>query len=122
MKTKHILLAVAGFLFLLLGAVGVVLPVLPTTPFVLLAAACFASNPKLYARVMKIPFFREYISNYREGRGLPKRTVIQSLVFLWGMLLVSALYIRTPWIIACLALVGTAVTIHILHIAKGKKQ
>ncbi|NLF80547.1 MAG: DUF454 domain-containing protein [Clostridia bacterium] len=122
MKLKHILLAAAGFFFLILGAAGAVLPILPTTPFVLLAAACFASNPRLHDRMMKIPFFREYISNYREGRGLPKRTVIQSLVFLWAMLLVSALYIRILWVAACLALVGAAVTIHILHIAKGKKN
>ncbi len=121
MKLNHLLLAAAGFFFLILGAIGVALPVWPTTPFILLAAGCFASTPKLYARIMNIPFFNQYIRNYREGRPLPKRTVLQSLVFLWAMLLISARHVSTLWIIILLAVVGVGVTIHILCIAKGRK-
>ena len=99
---------------------GVVLPVWPTTPFVLAAAACFASNPKLHAKVMKLPFFSEYIRNYHDKKGLPPKTVAVSLIFLWGMLLLSILHIRTPLAAILLSLIGVAVTIHILWIARSR--
>ncbi|MDR1628966.1 MAG: YbaN family protein [Oscillospiraceae bacterium] len=121
MNLKTVLLCGAGFLLLGLGAVGVVLPVLPTTPFVLAAAGCFAATPKLHAKVMKIPFVSEYLQNYYEKTGLRKRTVAVSLIFLWGMLLISALHIRTLWIVCCLAAVGAGVTIHILWVARKRK-
>lgn len=121
MRFKTVLLCGVGFLLLGLGAVGVVLPVLPTTPFVLAAAGCFAATPKLHAWVMKIPFVREYLQNYYEKTGLRKRTVAISLIFLWGMLLISALHIRTFWIVGVLAAVGTAVTVHILIVARKRK-
>ncbi len=122
MNLKNVLLAGAGFLLLAMGAVGLVLPVWPTTPFVLAAAGCFVSTPKLHACVMKIPFVNEYIRNYEDKKGLPGKTVAISLIFLWTMLLISAFHIRTAWIICCLALVGIAVTAHILSIAKPRKQ
>ncbi|MEA4893107.1 MAG: YbaN family protein [Peptococcaceae bacterium] len=122
MNIKNILLLGAGFLLLGMGAVGVLLPVWPTTPFVLAAAGCFASHPKLHQRMMRLPFFSEYIRNYQEKRGLPKKTVAVSLVFLWGMLLISALCIRKPWVLCILALVGAGVTVHILWISKARKR
>ncbi len=120
MKFKSAILTALGWLMLGCGAVGLVLPVWPTTPFVLLAAACFAHNPKLKARVMQIPFFREYLRNYQDRKGLPRKTVIRSLVFLWGMLILSAVLARSPWLAAGLALVGTAVTWHILWVARPR--
>ncbi len=65
MRIKPFLLNALGFLLLGLGAIGLLLPVWPTTPFVLAAAACFAGSPTIRARIMKIPFFREHIENYR---------------------------------------------------------
>jgi uncharacterized membrane protein YbaN (DUF454 family) len=117
---KTLLLCGTGFLMLGMGAVGLVLPIWPTTPFVLLAAGCFASTPRLYARMLKIPFFNEYIRNYRERKGLRPRTVAISLVFLWSMLLVSALHIRALWAAVLLGLVGAAVTVHIVWIARAR--
>lgn len=122
MNLKRVLLVGAGFLLLTMGAIGLVLPVWPTTPFVLAAAGCFVSTPNLHARVMKIPFVNEYIRNYADKKGLSRKTLAISLIFLWGMLLISAFHIRTVWIICCLALVGIAVTAHILSIAKPRKR
>ncbi len=121
MNVKSAVLSGIGLLLLGMGAVGVVLPVWPTTPFVLAAAACFTYNPKLRAWVIKIPFFREYLQNYQDKKGLPRKTVIRSLVFLWGMLALSALLLKTVWIALCLLLVGIAVTWHILWIAKPRR-
>ena len=107
-----------GFIFLGLGAIGLVLPIWPTTPFVLLSVACFSSTPRIKAQIMKIPFFREHIVNYEKRTGLTKRTVWISLAWLWGMLIISMVIIKTPWILALLLVVGIAVTTHILMMAK----
>jgi len=121
MNMKSVLLSGAGFLLLALGAIGLFIPVWPTTPFVLAAAGCFAYNPKLQVRIMKIPFFREYLQNYRDKKGLSGKTVAVSLAFLWGMLLISAFLVRTPWVAGCLLLVGISVTVHIVWIARPGK-
>ena len=117
MGVKNFFLCFLGFIFLGIGAVGIFLPVLPTTPFVLAAAGFFASTPRIYGKVIKIPFFKEYIQNYREKKGLRPKTVVISLVFLWSMLTISILHIDALWSVFVLGSVGIAVTVHILWIA-----
>lgn len=119
MRIKIILLTGFGFLFLGLGAIGVLLPVWPTTPFVLLSAGCFSCTPRLKAQIMKIRFFREYIENYAGKTGLSRKTVIISLSYLWGMLLLSMAIVQKTWITILLTSIGAAVTLHILWIARG---
>ncbi|NLM74860.1 MAG: DUF454 domain-containing protein, partial [Clostridiaceae bacterium] len=58
MQLKTFLLTGLGFFFLGLGVIGLLLPVWPTTPFVLLSVACFSSAPRIKARIMKVSFFR----------------------------------------------------------------
>lgn len=120
MRLKTILLTGAGLLLLALGAIGLFLPVLPTTPFVLASAYCLTCNPKLRARIMRIPFFREHLENYQSHRGLPRGIVVRSLGFLWGMLALSAFLLRSGWMALGLMAIGAAVTAHILWIAKPK--
>ena len=122
LKIKNILLCGMGFLMLTVGAIGLFLPVWPTTPFVLVASGCFASTPVLYSRIMKIPFVNEYIKNYKDRKGISRKTVAVSLTFLWVMLIVSALHIGRPWVMCLLALIGIAVTIHIVWIARPGKR
>ena len=122
MSAKQRLLIVLGFLLLLVGAVGIFFPVLPTTPFVLLAAACFAGNPKWTAWLHRSRLFSDYITNYRERTGLKKRTIAISLVFLWGMLAVSMVCIRAGWATLLLLCVGIAVSVHILYMSLPKKN
>lgn len=111
-----------GFSLLGLGAVGLILPIWPTTPFVLASFACFSSSPKIRAQILQIPFFSEYIKHYEEGKGIKKRTVQISLMWLWSMLVGSMLIVRTLWLTILLISIGTAVTLHILWIAKAKKD
>lgn len=121
MRIKTILLTGLGFLFLGLGAVGLLVPVWPTTPFVLLCAACFSGTPRLRARIMKIAFFREHIENYENRTGLTRKTVAVSLGYLWGMLLLSMLLISKAWVVGLLCAIGAAVTIHILCVARARR-
>ena len=120
MHIKTVILITFGYIFLGLGAVGLFLPLLPTTPFVLLSAACFSASPKLKAKIMKIPFFKEYIENYQNKTGLRRKTVWISMIGLWGMLILSAVLMKKVWVCVLLFCVGAAVTWHILWIAKRR--
>jgi uncharacterized membrane protein YbaN (DUF454 family) len=112
-----VLMICAGFLLLALGAVGVFVPVLPTTPFVLLAAACFGSaSPKLYKWLAGTRFFGPFIENYKQKNGVPARMKALALCFLWPLLVLSMVLTGKLWVIALLTLVGAAVSAHILLI------
>ena len=122
MQLKTILLTALGFVFLGLGAIGLLLPVWPTTPFVLVSVACFSSAPRIKARIMKISFFSAHIENYEHRTGLSSKTVCHSMIWLWGMLLISMAIVRIFWIIILLLVVGIAVTSHILWMAKANRR
>lgn len=121
MTLKARLLIALGFVMLAVGGIGIFLPILPTTPFVLIAAACFSSNARLSGWLHKSKIFSDYITNYRERTGLKKRSVIISLVFLWFMLGVSAVWIQKAWAAVLMPCIGAAVTVHVLYMAKPKR-
>ncbi|MCL2391088.1 MAG: YbaN family protein [Oscillospiraceae bacterium] len=121
MTIKKLLLIILGFSSLALGVVGVLIPVLPTTPFVLLSAACFSASSKRFDDwLRRNRLFGPYIENYRTKQGISKLRKAATLTFLWTGLLVSIIIVRTPVIFVVLSIVGIGVTIHILMI-KTKK-
>ena len=82
---RRVLLIVAGSLCLALGVIGVIVPVLPTTPFLILAAICYArSSERGHRWLMSNRIFGTYLRDYLEGRGLSWRTTVSALVLLWG--------------------------------------
>jgi uncharacterized membrane protein YbaN (DUF454 family) len=115
--TRYVLLA-CGWVFFGLGFVGLFVPVLPTTPFVLLAAACFLrSSERLHAWLVSHPRFGPQIADYLEGNGLRRNTKVVALLTLWGSVALSvALFI--PHIVADVLLLATAagVTVYILRL------
>lgn len=122
MRIKTFVLTGLGFSFLGLGAVGLFIPVWPTTPFVLASFACFSSSPHMRNRIMTVPFFREYIENYSSGNGLSKKTIWISLVWLWGMLALSIFIMQELKLTILLILIGLSVTIHILWVSRIRKK
>jgi len=121
MKIKKIFLVILGVVSLILGAAGIILPLLPTTPLVLLSAFCFsASNKKLERWLLRNRLFGPFIDNYRTGRGISRFHKTATIIFLWTGLLFSMAVIRITWIYLILSIVGTSVTVHILKI-KTKK-
>jgi uncharacterized membrane protein YbaN (DUF454 family) len=113
---KKWLLIATGTICVALGVAGIFLPLLPTTPFLLLAAVCYAgSSEKFYRWLMNNRWFGRYIRNYREGKGLPLTTKVVSVALLWISIGYSATFI-VPWISGKLVLlvIALGVTFHIL--------
>lgn len=119
---KTLVLTCFGYLFLGLGIIGIVLPVWPTTPFVLVSVACFSSSPNIKVKIMKIPFFREHLENYHQRKGLSKKTFITSMVWLWGMIFLSIGVIRSLNITLLLFFIASAVTWHLYAISKPRHK
>lgn len=117
---KLVLLTGSGFLCLLLGGIGLLLPLWPTTPFVLLAGLCFSRTPRLQAHILALPFFKEYFESRRSCTRLPRKTLLVSLLFLWTMLLLSAFFLHTLWLYCLLALIGLAVSAHLFWMALAR--
>ena len=118
------LLAVLGVVSLSLGVAGIFLPLLPTTPFLLLAAWAFVrSSPRLYAWLINHPHLGEYIRNFRENRAIPLRVKVVSVSLVWltiGFCIVAVVG-QWWWTQAALALLAAAITWHILSYDTLKK-
>ena len=122
MVAGKLFLMTLGFMFLGAGAVGVVMPLLPTTPFILLAAICFShSSKRIHVWLRRLPFFGSFIENYRTGQGIRKPLKIISIISVWISLTISMIVMQTLWLSLLLTVVGGCVTIHILLI-KTKKD
>jgi uncharacterized membrane protein YbaN (DUF454 family) len=112
------LLIVIGTIAVVLGVVGMFVPILPTTPFLLLAAACYARSSERFLHwLLHNRLFGAYIRNYREGRGMPRTTKILTLAALWFTLGLSAAFATSAlWLRLLLAGIGIGVTIHLLRL------
>jgi hypothetical protein len=117
MKGARILFFLAGSLALGLGAIGAVLPVLPTTPFLLVAAFCFArSSKRAHAWLLSNRVFGPHLRDYLAGQGISWRIKAGALVFLWATIGTSIAFVPFWWVRILLALVALAVTVHVVMI------
>ena len=107
-----------------LGAAGIFLPLLPTTPFLLLAAACFLrSSDRLYRWLITHKRFGRTIQQYREHRAIPRLTKVTTLLLLWGTLAFSAwAVLESAWGRLLLLVIGIGVSRHILGMKTIKKD
>lgn len=105
---RRALLATAGVIALGLGLLGVVLPGLPTTPFVLLAAACFArASPRLHRWLTRHRFLGPMVRDWEAHRSLPLRVKWIATTMMLGMVLLSAWqFAGRPWLQAALLVLG----------------
>lgn len=105
---------ILGVIFLSLGVIGVFLPILPTTPFLLLTSFCFLrSSKRLYNWLINHRIFGVFIYNYLTYKSATKNTKIGTIIFLWASLFISSLFISQLAIKLVLLAVGIGVTIHI---------
>jgi uncharacterized protein len=121
-KALRGLLVVAGTVSVALGVVGIFLPMLPTTPFLLLAAICYArSSPRLLHWLNHNRWFGAYIRRYREGLGIPLREKLFTIALLWLTIIVSVVYfVPLWWVKTLLVLIALSVTCYLLHLKTFK--
>ena len=109
------LLLILGSLALLLGTLGIFLPVLPTTPFYLLTAWCYLkSSNRLYRKVMDNRFFGNLVRNYYDKRAVSRRTKVISISTTLLTIGISIAVVDVTWIRILLACVAACVTWHLL--------
>ena len=85
---------IGGTVFLVLGAIGIILPILPTTPFLLLSAACYLrGSERMHRWLLNNRWFGSYIRNFKEGKGIPIKGKISALIMVWLTISFSALFI-----------------------------
>ena len=112
------LLVLCGTLCVALAVVGMFLPVLPTTPLLLLAAVCYArSSRRFYHWLTTNRWFGEYVRNYREGRGIPLKQKALIILLLWLTIGYAACFVVSLWWLKLILFgIAVAVTIHVAGI------
>lgn len=102
---------------MILGTIGIFFPVLPTTPFMLLAAFCFArSSKKAHDMLLSNKYLGPYIENYNNKLGVPKEVKVKSITLLWVALVLSAVIVQKIYVTIILLIVGIGVTTHLLRL------
>lgn len=120
---KNVCMKAVGLVAVGLGLLGMFLPLLPTTPFLLLAAALFfRSSPRLYAWLLGHRTLGPYIRNFREHKAIPLHTKVVSVSLVWITLLYCAFGMNLPvWASVPFLLLATAISWHILSYKTLKK-
>ncbi|MDD3998306.1 MAG: YbaN family protein [Sphaerochaetaceae bacterium] len=119
---KRLFLISAGYLALAFGTIGIFVPVLPTTPFVILAATCFSvSSPSLQRKIENSKLLGPYLAHWRTREGVSIPIKRRAIIMLWSSMALSALIVRNLIVILFLVIVGSIVTAHIVLI-KTKRE
>jgi uncharacterized membrane protein YbaN (DUF454 family) len=117
-------LIITGSFFTGLAILGIFLPLLPTTPFLLLAAACYIrSSERFYNRLINNKWLGNYIKSYLEGKGVSLKVKVLSISLLWITVGYSVVFVVNIFPIrVILILIAIGVTIHLLFIRTLKKR
>ena len=122
-KFKKIVFVALGFVLVGIGAVGIVMPLLPTTPFLVLAAILFSkSSERFHKWLLRNRVFGPYIRHYELGTGIPKSLKIRTIALLWPSLAITAFLVDSLWARILLVIVGVCVTTHVVMIRSKKSN
>ncbi|AEC01597.1 YbaN family protein [Parasphaerochaeta coccoides] len=122
-KGVRVLLALCGVLLAGIGAMGIFIPVLPTTPFILLASVCFSSSsPRIHAWLLRNRFFGPYIERYKGGEPVSRSITVKATIFVWSGLAISAILIRKPWAAFLFMGIGIGVSIHLDALSRSPRK
>lgn len=117
-KFLRIILIICGWIFVGLGIIGIFLPVMPTTIFLILAAACFArSSEKFYYQLINNKYLGRYIKDYMEHRAMPLRAKIVAVIMINVVIGYSAFVaVNTLWVKILLVLIAVSLTVYLISI------
>jgi hypothetical protein len=118
------LLVVLGTLSVALGVIGAFVPLLPTTPFLLIAAWCYARSSQRFLRwLLGNRWFGRYLRDYREGRGVPAREKAIAIILLWLTIgLTTAFAVRSWWWRGTLWAIAIGTTIHLWTVGTRRRE
>lgn len=104
-----------------LGVIGAFLPILPTTPFLILATVLsYNSSPRIRQWLLQHPVFGDTISNYLENRSITVTALRSALVTLWLCLAVSIWLVGSTWVAVLLVITGGLVSVYLLRLQRVK--
>ena len=110
------LLITIGGLSIILGVIGIFLPLLPTTVFLLLAAACFArSSEHFHNWLLSHPYLGDYIKLYLDGKGIPFKAKIYILIVMWVTILTSIYFVPILMVKVLLPFIALGVSVYIMR-------
>ncbi len=99
LNMQRIILIIIGWLAVVLGTLGVVLPVLPTTPFILLAAWCFArSSPRFHAWLLYRSWFGSYLRFWQKHHAMPRGVKPRAILLILLTFAISLWFVQMPWV------------------------
>lgn len=115
------LLKIGACICIGLGVIGAFLPILPTTPFLILATVLsYNSSPKIRRWLLEHPMYGKTIQNYLENRSITITALRRALVTLWLCLFVSIWLVGNIWLDGMLLIIGGLVTLYLLSLQRIK--
>ena len=117
-KFKRSFYFVLGTICLIFGSIGVFLPILPTTPLLLLAVVCYyKSSERMHHWMLHNRWFGNYLRNYAEGKGVSVKAKIFTISLLWVLISYSAFFVVNNLIIQMILFtIAIGVTIHLIKL------
>jgi uncharacterized membrane protein YbaN (DUF454 family) len=118
----RVLVLVAGFVSLVIGIIGIFLPLLPTTPFVILSAYCFGkSSKKIHKLLMQQKYFGKIILEYEQNKIIRPKIKVIAITSMWVSLLLSiTFFMPYYWVKAIVVAIGICVTVYLVRFPSGK--
>ncbi|TGK01427.1 DUF454 domain-containing protein [Leptospira langatensis] len=117
------LLVIVGTISLVLGIIGIFTPVLPTTPFLLLTAACYArASQKFYNWLMNNKYFGNFIRDWRIHKAIPLKAKIIAVASIVITMTISAIFAPIIYVRIGMAIIGICVIVYILRFPTKKKE
>ena len=116
-----------GTVSLIIGVIGVFVPGLPTTPFLLISSVLYIkSSDKLYRKLTGNRFIGSYIIEYRENKGMTRKTKLSAIGTMWGMISLSGIFFITSFsiklIILAIGITGTFIMGFVIPTANISKR
>lgn len=113
---RAVLIAV-GWLSVAGGVLGIFLPLVPTVPFLLLAAACFARSSERFHRwLVEHGHLGSLVRDYLEGSGIPRRAKVTAIAMVWFSISLSAFLVPIRWVQLLLLIIAAAITWYLCYL------